>query len=214
MSALASPATSVTDLLGALDPVDDETTKRLHARLVAAAQADGILDVAYRTLDTPVGTLLVAATDAGLVRVAFARQDHDAVLAALADQVSPRVLLAPARLERVARELDEYFEGQRTGFDVRLDLRLARGFRREVLLRLTDIGFGATASYAAVAVATGHPKAARAVGTACRVNPLPVVVPCHRVVRADGSVGEYAGGAAAKRRLLDLEAANGRDRRC
>lgn len=207
MSSATSPTRSVTDLLGALDPVDDETTQRLHAGLVASALAEGILDVSYRTLDTPVGTLLLAATDIGLVRVAFGRQDHEAVLADLAEQVSPRVLAAPVRLEMAARELDEYFEGQRSTFDLPLDLRLAQGFRREVLVRLSDIRYGSTATYAAVAAATGHPKAARAVGSACRLNPLPLVVPCHRVVRADGSTGEYAGGSAAKRTLLTLESA-------
>jgi methylated-DNA-[protein]-cysteine S-methyltransferase len=196
---------SVDDLLGPLGTVDDETNARLHDRLVAAAGSAGVLDVAYRTLDSPVGALLLAATESGLVRVAFASQDHAAVLSNLAEQVSPRVLRAPGRLDGVARELDEYFEGRRSHFDLPLDLRLARGFRRDVLTHLRDIRYGSTQSYAAVAAATGHPQAARAVGSACRVNPLPIVVPCHRVIRADGSPGEYAGGVEAKRRLLALE---------
>jgi methylated-DNA-[protein]-cysteine S-methyltransferase len=197
------------DLLDALSVVDSVTTDRLHARLTEAAQRDGLLDVAYRTTDSPVGPLLIAATEQGLVRVAFAGQDHTAVLADLAERVSPRVLEAPARLDLVARELEEYFGRRRTAFDVALDFRLARGYRREVLSHLSDIRYGATASYAAVAAATGHPDAARAVGTACRVNPLPIVVPCHRVVRSDGSPGGYAGGADAKRILLDLESSLG-----
>jgi methylated-DNA-[protein]-cysteine S-methyltransferase len=203
----ASSTPSVTDLFGALATVDEETSTRLHARLVAAAVGDGLLDVAYRTLDTPLGSLLVATTEAGLVRVAFAGQDHAAVLASLAEQISPRVLRAPGRLDEVARELDEYFTGRRDAFDLPLDLRLAHGFRRDVLRHLQDIRYGSTQSYGAVAAATGHPKAARAVGSACRVNPLPIVVPCHRVVRADGSPGEYAGGVEAKRQLLALESA-------
>ncbi len=207
MNATTASPPSVAELLGPLSTVDDETRARLHARLVAAAVSDGLLDVAYRTVDSPLGSLLVARTETGLVRVAFASQDHAAVLATLAEQVSPRVLRAPGRLDDVARELDEYFEGRRSGFDLALDLRLAHGFRRDVLTHLRDIRYGATQSYAEVAAAAGHPKAARAVGSACRVNPLPIVVPCHRVVRADGSPGEYAGGAAAKRRLLALEAA-------
>jgi len=207
MNASSPTIPTVDDLLGPLDRVDDETSARLHTRLAAAAASAGLLDVAYRTLDTPLGSLLLAATEAGLVRVAFAGQDHAAVLANLAEVVSPRVLRAPRRLDDVARELDEYFAGRRSAFDLPLDFRLAHGFRREVLTHLADIGYGATASYAAVAAATGHPKAARAVGSACRVNPLPVVVPCHRVVRADGSPGKYAGGAEAKRMLLALEAA-------
>lgn len=179
----------------------------LHARLVDAAAREGILDVGYRTVDSPLGPLLLAATDAGLVRVAFEVQDHDAALAALAATVSPRILRAPARLDHVARELDEYFARRRTAFDVPLDLRLAHGFRREVLDQLPHIGYGRTSSYTDVAAAAGSPRAVRAVGTACALNPVPIVVPCHRVVRADGSMGRYAGGADAKRALLELEAA-------
>ena len=179
----------------------------LHDRLVAAAQRDGVLDVAYRTVDSPVGPLLLAATDQGLIRVAYACEDHDAVLQELADRVSPRILLAPARLAAVARELDEYFARSRRSFDVPLDWRLAAGFRAAVLHHLPEIGYGQTASYAAVAALAGSPKAVRAVGTACAKNPLPVVVPCHRVVRSDGGMGGYLGGAEAKRLLLDLESA-------
>jgi methylated-DNA-[protein]-cysteine S-methyltransferase len=203
----ASSTPSVADMFGALATIDDETSARLHARLVAAALEGGLLDVAYRTVDTPLGSLLVATTEAGLVRVAFAGQDHAAVLASLAEQVSPRVLRAPGRLDEAARELDEYFAGRRNDFDLALDLRLAHGFRRDVLTHLRDIRYGSTQSYRAVAAATGHPNAARAVGSACRFNPLPIVVPCHRVVRADGTPGEYAGGAEAKRQLLALESA-------
>ena len=202
---IASSTPSVLDLFGALTTVDEETRDRLHARLVAAADREGLLDIAYRTVDSPLGSLLVATTEAGLVRVAFAAQDHAAVLADLAAQVSPRVLRAPGRLDEAARELNDYFEGRRSVFDLPLDLRLARGFRRDVLRHLCDIRYGATESYSTVAAATGHPNAARAVGSACRVNPLPIVIPCHRVVRADGTPGDYAGGVEAKRRLLALE---------
>jgi methylated-DNA-[protein]-cysteine S-methyltransferase len=189
-------------------PVDDEAaTARLRARLVAAAERDGLLDVAYREMATPVGSLLLAATEQGLVRVAYENQDHDRVLAVLAEVVSPRILRAPARLDPVARQLDEYFGGQRHRFDVPLDLRLASGFRRSVLAHLPDIGYGHTESYAQVAAAAGRPRAVRAVGTACALNPLPVVVPCHRVIRSDGSLGQYAGGPAAKEILLHLEGA-------
>ena len=181
----------------------------LHDRLVAAAQADGLLDVAYRTLDTPVGTLLLAATEQGLVRVAYDVEGHDAVLATLASRVSPRVLAAPGRLDPVARELDEYFAGSRRAFDVPLDRRLSSGFRAEVLRHLPEIGYGHTESYAQVAAAAGNARAVRAVGSACATNPLPVVVPCHRVVRSDGSIGGYAGGPAAKRALLTLEGVSG-----
>ena len=180
---------------------------RLHHRLAAAAERDGVLDVAYRAIDSPVGPLLLAATEAGLVRVAFASEDHDAVLQSLADRISPRVLRAPGRLEAPARELGEYFDGQRRDFDLPLDWRLSAGFRRAVLNRLPDIGYGHTASYAAVAQLAGNPKAVRAAASACASNPLPVVVPCHRVIYSDGRIGRYRGGPDAKRTLLTLESA-------
>ncbi len=188
-------------------PDDPGQLSRLHARLAAAAQQDGLLDVAYRVVDSPVGPLLLAATDQGLIRVAFALEGHDAVLQTLADQVSPRILSAPGRLDAAARELDEYFAGRRQAFGLPLDWRLSAGFRRTVLSHLPEIGYGQTASYSTVAGLAGSPKAVRAVGTACATNPLPVVVPCHRVVRADGSMGGYRGGPDAKRTLLTLEEA-------
>jgi methylated-DNA-[protein]-cysteine S-methyltransferase len=189
-------------------PVEDTAAQhRLHERLVGAAERDGLLDVAYRTLETPVGSLLLAATEEGLVRVAYDVQDHDAALADLAGRVSPRVLRAPARLEQAVRQIEEYFEGRRTRFELALDMRLTKGFRREVITRLPSIAYGRTESYAQVAAAAGSPRAVRAVGTACATNPLPVVLPCHRVVRSDGSAGGYAGGAEAKRTLLTLEGA-------
>jgi methylated-DNA-[protein]-cysteine S-methyltransferase len=190
-----------------LPPVPAATLDRLHARLAAQAADADLLDVAYRTVPSPVGDLLLAATPAGLVRVAFDVQDHEAVLASLAGEVSPRVLRAPARLDDAARELDEYFAGRRRAFDLPLDLRLARGFRRAVLGALPSIAYGTTASYSAVAALAGSPAAVRAVGTACARNPLPLVIPCHRVVRADGTPGRYAGGVPTKRTLLALEAA-------
>lgn len=188
----------------ALDPAPDDLI-RLHARLADVATTDGLLDLAYRTVDSPVGPLLLAGTEQGLVRVAFAAEDHDRVLSDLAGRVSPRILRAPRRLEPVARQLDEYFAGDRFVFDLPLDLRLSRGFRHAVLLHLSDIGYGRTESYAQVAVATRHPRAVRAVGSACATNPLPIVVPCHRVLRSDGGLGGYLGGVAAKTALLALE---------
>ncbi|HVQ48866.1 MAG TPA: methylated-DNA--[protein]-cysteine S-methyltransferase [Mycobacterium sp.] len=195
-----------TNLFDGLD-ADDGALARLHDRLQRDADAADLLDVAYRTIDTPVGTLLLAATTAGLVRVAYDVEGHDAVLAGLADRISPRVLRAPARLDSVARQIDEYFAKRRTVFEVPVDLRLAEGFRRNVIEHLRDIGYGRRESYAAVAAAIGNPRAVRAVGTACAHNPLPVVIPCHRVVRSDGSTGQYVGGPRAKSTLLDLEAA-------
>lgn len=199
----------MSDLLASVLEVDPDEGRRLdalHARLVAAADNAGLLDVAYRIVDSPVGALLLAATEEGVVRVAFDCENHADVLASLADRVSPRVIKAPTRLDLVARQLDEYFAGRRSAFDVALDFRLSAGFRRGVLEQLRHIGYGKTASYAEVAAKAGHPKAVRAVGTACATNPLPLVVPCHRVVRSDGVAGNYRGGAEAKLTLLALEA--------
>jgi methylated-DNA-[protein]-cysteine S-methyltransferase len=186
---------------------DADDLRRLHARLVEEAQREGVLDVAYRTIDSPVGTLLLAATELGLVRVAYESENHDSVLQQLGERISPRILEAPARLDAVNRELDEYFAGRLRAFTAPLDRRLSSGFRKTVLEHLTDIAYGHTASYAAVAELTGNPRAVRAVGTACATNPLPVVVPCHRVLRADGTLGGYLGGSDAKRTLLALESA-------
>jgi methylated-DNA-[protein]-cysteine S-methyltransferase len=196
-------------LFSALRRVDDEANRRLHERLVREAERARLLDVAYRTLDTPVGSLLLAATRKGLVRVAYDCEGHATVLERLARDVSPRVLHAPGRLDAAAREIDEYFARRRDAFDLPLDFRLSRGFRLEVLSRLIRIGYGKTASYAALAAAAGRPKAVRAAGTACATNPLPVVVPCHRVVRGDGTIGGYVGGVRAKKTLLALEGSVG-----
>lgn len=195
------------DSLAALSaPVDDATLATLHSRLEAAAQAEGLLDVAYTTVDSPVGTLLLAATPKGLVRVAYAKEDHDRVLADLALRLSPRVLHAPKRLDAAAQELDEYFGRRRKRFDLDLDLSLSRGFRRLVQRHLPEIDYGQTRSYKEMAALVGNPKAIRAVGSACATNPLPVVVPCHRVLRTDGTLGGYIGGLEAKTALLHLEA--------
>lgn len=195
------------NIFDVLESDESATLTQLHRRLEHDADTADVLDVAYRTVDTPVGTLLLAATTAGLVRVAYDVEGHDAVLAGLADRISPRVLRAPARLDSAARQIDEYFAKRRTVFEVPVDLRLAEGFRRNVIEHLRDIGYGRRESYAAVAAAIGNPRAVRAVGSACAHNPLPVVIPCHRVVRSDGSTGQYVGGPLAKSTLLDLEAA-------
>jgi len=197
----------VRDLLDALPAVTEADLRALHDRLADRSDAQGVLDVAYRTLDTPVGSLLLAATEKGLIRVAYGTEGHDKVLKILAERISPRILHAPRRLDVAAREIDEYFAGQRRGFDLPLDFSLSTGFRRLVLSHLPDIAYGHTASYASVAAVAGSPRAVRAVGTACATNPLPVVVPCHRVIRSDGSLGAYLGGPAAKQALLELEAA-------
>ena len=195
------------DLIALLATSDAGTLAALHRGLADAADDAGLLDVAYTIVDSPVGRLLLAATDRGLVRVAYEREDHDRVLDALAAKVSARVLRAPHRLAPAARELEEYFAGRRRRFDLPLDFTLSSGFRREVQRRLPHIGYGRTWSYREVAEAVGNPNAVRAVGTACATNPLPVVVPCHRVRRADGGLGGYVGGVEAKTTLLHLEGA-------
>ena len=179
----------------------------LHDRLVERASATMSLDLCYRIVDSPVGHLLLAATDVGLTRLAFESEDHDAVLDSLATRIGSRILRDDKRFDGLTRELDGYFSGRSHGFDTPVDLRLAHGFRLEVLRHLRDIPYGHTESYAEVAASTGSPRAVRAVGSACATNPVPIVVPCHRVVRSDGGLGGYLGGLAAKRYLLDVEAA-------
>ena len=171
---------------------------------LARADAEGLVDVAYASVDSPIGPLLVAGTDVGLVKVGFGT--HGWMLEELARQVSPRVVESPARLDEVRRELTEYFDGTRRAFDLALDWRLSRGFRRTVLEHLyAGVPFGHTVSYLELADRAGNPKASRAVGSAMATNPLPIVVPCHRVLRSGGALGGYGGGLDAKRHLLALE---------
>ena len=179
----------------------------LRSQLVAAAASDGLLDVAYATADTPFGPLLVASTPVGLVRIAFANEPRDGVLGELAARVSPRVLEAPDRLDAVRRELDEYFSGRLVEFDLPLDWSLSSGFRRTVLALTAEIPYGQTVTYRTLAAAAGNPAAVRATGSAMATNPLPIVVPCHRVLRTDGGFGGYRGGLGLKRELLRMEAA-------
>jgi len=193
--------------LHSLTSIAPDTLARLHRELEASARRDGLLDIAYRTIDTPVGPLLLAATEKGLIRVAYEREDHDRVLELLATKVSPRILRAPDRLDQAAFEIDQYFSGSRRDFDLALDYSLSHGFRQSVQRYLPQIAYGHTQSYAEVAQFIGNPKAVRAVGTACATNPLPIVVPCHRVIRTDGTLGGYAGGLDAKTLLLQLESA-------
>jgi methylated-DNA-[protein]-cysteine S-methyltransferase len=165
------------------------------------------VEVAHRTVDSPFGSLLVAVTPVGVVRLAFECEGHDAALAQLATAVSPRIADSTRRTEDVTRQLDEYFAGRRRSFEVDVDLRLVRGFRREVVEGLAAIPYGVTESYAQVAARSGNPGAVRAVGSACSHNPVPILLPCHRVVRSDGSIGQYLGGTHVKAALLQLEAA-------
>ncbi|MFD1721738.1 methylated-DNA--[protein]-cysteine S-methyltransferase [Amnibacterium endophyticum] len=177
----------------------------LHERLERAATGADAPDVHYRTLDSAIGGLLVAATERGVVRVAFEREAEDAVLQSLADRIGARVLRTPARLDPAARWFEAYLAGARDPFPLPLDTRLARGFRLTVLDRLRAVPFGQRVTYAELAARADAPRAVRAVGTACATNPLPLVIPCHRVTRSDGTTGAYLGGAETKVRLLALE---------
>jgi methylated-DNA-[protein]-cysteine S-methyltransferase len=168
--------------------------------IAAAAEAAGLLEVAYAHHDSPLGRLCLAATRRGLITVAYGDP-----LEVLAERVSPRILHAPARLEEARRELEAFFTGRLRAFATPLDLTLTTGFQREVLRATRAIPFGAVASYAEVAAAAGRPRAFRAAGTALGRNPLPIVIPCHRVLRAGGALGQYTGGAWRKQALLELE---------
>ncbi|MFV0533828.1 MAG: methylated-DNA--[protein]-cysteine S-methyltransferase [Cumulibacter sp.] len=160
----------------------------------------------YRIIDSPLGDLLVARTPSGIARVAFAREGFSRVLESLSEQLHPRPVPARSSLDHAARAIDAYFAGTASTISLPIDLQLVTGFQRTVIDHLPSIGYGATASYAAVAAGVGRPGASNAVGVACRSNPLPIVMPCHRAVRSDGSLGAYVGGTEAKRVLLALEA--------
>ncbi len=174
-------------------------------RLAERAAAEGLLDVAYATADSPFGSLLLATTPRGLVRVGLPNQDAEELLVDLSRRVSPRVLEAPAQLDEARRELDLYFEGKLTEFDLPLDWRLSKDFRRRVLRAIDRIPYGQTRSYTEMAKRAGNERAVRAAGGACGSNPLPLVVPCHRVLRSSGGLGGYGGGLPMKEGLLRLE---------
>ena len=196
----------------------DETA--IEGELRAAARSDqhplpdlgevaataGLLDVAYATLDSPLGTLLLARTERGLVRLAYVDfEGEDDVIADLASRISPRVLAAPRRLDAVRSELDQYFAGSRHQFDVPVDWRLTHGFGRRVLRATARIPYGAVSSYKQVAAAAGSPRGSRAAGNALGANPIPILVPCHRVLHSGGGLGGYTGGLERKQLLLDVE---------
>jgi methylated-DNA-[protein]-cysteine S-methyltransferase len=183
-----------------------EAAARASERAVETAHALGLTDVSYAIEPSPVGDLLVAVTPRGLIRIAYnAEETTDRALEELARRVSPRVVEAPAALDDVRRELDEYFENKRTGFDIPIDWRLHDGFGRRVLKATARIPFGEVLSYADVAAKAGSPRAYRAAGNALGSNRMPIVVPCHRVVASGGKIGGYTGGIERKEYLLHLE---------
>jgi methylated-DNA-[protein]-cysteine S-methyltransferase len=174
-------------------------------RFAQTAAESGALDVAYATVDSPFGPLLVAASARGLLRLAYPDEPVTALMEELAEQVSPRILQAPGRLDPLRRQLEEYFAGSRRRFEFPIDWRLVHGFGRDVLRVTAHIPYGKVSTYGDVAVQTGRPKASRAVGNALGANPMPIVIPCHRVVRTGGGLGGYTGGIHRKERLLQLE---------
>jgi len=174
-------------------------------RLRERAAVEGLLDVAYANADSPYGKLLLARTPQGLVKLSLPNYNHDEVLIELAEHVSPRVLEAPARLDEVRRQLDLYFEGKSHDFDLPLDWQLTTGFREKVQRAIARIPYGETRSYTEMATKAGNERAVRAAGTACGTNPLPIVVPCHRVLQSSGALGGYGGGLPMKQALLEFE---------
>jgi methylated-DNA-[protein]-cysteine S-methyltransferase len=185
---------------------------RAVGKLLTRAESDGLIDVAYASVDSPFGKLLLARTDRGVVKLALPSHrgdvvSDDEVLEELASKVSPRVLEAPRRLDDARRELDAYFDGRLQHFQVPVDWRLSRGFTNRALHAVARIPYGKTRSYGEIARAAGNERAFRAAGTACGHNPVPLIVPCHRVIQSGGGIGNYGGGPEMKRSLLSLEGA-------
>jgi methylated-DNA-[protein]-cysteine S-methyltransferase len=193
------------DELKRLAAADDDRARQLASRIEAEAAGRGLLDVAVASVDSPLGELLVAVTPRGVARVAFPEEDRDGVLAGIARQISPRILESAAATDDVRRELEEFFAARRTRFDVKVDRRLIHGIARDVLRATSHIPYGTVSTYGAVAGKIGRPAAARAVGRALGSNPIPIVIPCHRVIGAGGALTGYAGGLPRKVALLELE---------
>ncbi len=178
----------------------------LRGELLERAGSENLIDLAYERHESPFGALLVVAGEGGIVRIGLDAEAEEEILEDLARRVSPRIALTGRDSVAVARQqLDEYFAGNLRHFDLPLDWQLTRGFRREVLRETAAIPYGSTASYAQMAERAGSPRAVRAAGSALATNPLPIVVPCHRVLRSDGSVGSYGGGSPMKAALLAME---------
>lgn len=196
-----------TALASGAGKVPDEW-ERIRTDFTEQARTKGLIDVAYEIHETPFGPLVVAATGAGLVRVALSVENEDLVLEDLAQRISARILKSNRpQITKARTQLDQYFDGKRKKFRLKLDWQLSHGFRREVLTATNQIPYGQTSSYTEVAVEAGSPKAVRAAGSALATNPLPIVVPCHRVMKSDGQVGSYLGGSSMKKELLEMEKA-------
>lgn len=195
-------------LLRGVVPTSDEEWAAARAGFAARAASEGLIDIAFEDHETPLGRMRINATDTGILRVILPAENAEEVLEDLARKVSGRILgVSTPAITATRRELDEYFDGRRRTFDVPLDWTLTKAFRRDVLHATTLIPYGETSSYRKVATAAGRPKAVRAAGSAVANNPLPILVPCHRVLRTDGGIGQYLGGVVAKTQLLTLEKA-------
>jgi methylated-DNA-[protein]-cysteine S-methyltransferase len=179
--------------------------KRNIEALRERATEEGLLDIAYATVDSPFGTLLLARTPRGLVRLGLPNEDPEGLLVDLSGRISPRVLEAPAGFDQERRELDDYFAGRRHDFDLPIDWQLSHGFLLRARQGIAAIPYGETRTYTDLARGAGNERAVRAAGSACSRNPIPLVVPCHRVLRSDGSLGGYAGGLEMKEELLKME---------
>jgi len=199
--------TDLRDFLAPLTDIEPERISRRRVSTFARARIEDVPMVGYTTMDSPFGELLIAESPSGIVRIAFETEDFDEVIAEIAARVTPSVVRTRQMMQIVVNHFDAYFNGYIDEFFVDADLSLAQGFRRSVLGALGEIPYGETRSYREVADAVGNPKAVRAVGSACATNPVPLVVPCHRVVKSDGRPGNYRGGVEAKLRLLRLEGA-------
>jgi len=200
----ASKASELTDAIRAGTSGRTDTAALAEA-VAERASGEGLLDIAYCEIDSPLGRLTAAATEGGLVMLSFPNHPLDQTLEELAERIGPRVLEAPSRFDSLRRELEEYFDGRRRSFDIELDWRLIRGFTLKVLDQTNRIPFGETRSYAEMAVAAGSPRAFRAAGSALGANPIPIIIPCHRVLRSGGGIGGYGGGLPVKRTLLGIE---------
>ena len=199
-------ADDLTRALGAGDEESAAAAERAARLFAGGAEREGLIDVAYATLDSPLGPLLALGTERGLLMLSYADEAVDAKLARVAERISPRIVEAPGRLDAARRELDEYFSGTRRRFGIPVDWSLISGYARAVLEATSAIPYGGAMSYGEVSAAAGNPRGARATGNALGSNPIPIVIPCHRVLRSTGALGGYTGGLDRKRFLLALEA--------
>jgi methylated-DNA-[protein]-cysteine S-methyltransferase len=200
-----STKTTPEEMIRSAARAQPDAAEEVAQRFAALAEKEGLVEVAYASIDSPFGPVVLAATDRGVVRLNLPAYDADEFLARISTEISPAILESPARLDPVRRQLDEYFEGRLKRFTVPLDWQLIHGFQEKVLRATYSIPYGETLTYGEVAAEAGNPRAFRAAGTALGRNPIPLIVPCHRVTRSGGDPGNYGGGPEMKKSLLKLE---------